>query len=439
MLQRGTNKIDIWALNTAVPSFRIIYNDTQLITYLTTYFTGPPSETSVASSFFVVQDEGDPAPEISRKSDRNVELIEPETEEARRLTEVRRLEDEEARHLKEEEAHRLAEKEARRLAEEAPRVKKAQQFNQPLPPRLPPKWTGHMIQIPQYDLNLGIPVPALSFDGGDTAGTAAIDNGEPVEGETDEMLQVRTLLSNVRLLEHMTTARFEEFCDFFELPHDISIKSLLRFPGIKTAVAIYQLFAAYFFVMIDGRSSSLRGGYLADNTGFGKSLEILLEIVLTHLMLLFVLGLSLSPKQAKEFATKNTAHGIIKYEPSEHEKLFCVEDDEGWGYIPHTSQYILLISKKLVYRRIQQTNLQHVLWSRVAADEIHESRSPNTEIMRFLFDQHLDTFVLMALATAWDKSPKDLQLPLQIIQRKWHTIQKPGAGKTFAFIAKNGI
>jgi SNF2 family DNA or RNA helicase len=82
----------------------------------------------------------------------------------------------------------------------------------------------------------------------------------------------------------MSQRDWDSCCTFFEIEEDISANTLLHFPGLKSPVAPYQLQAAYLLVRHDGGPSHLRGGYLADKMGLGKSLETILVILLRRLI-----------------------------------------------------------------------------------------------------------------------------------------------------------
>jgi hypothetical protein len=70
------------------------------------------------------------------------------------------------------------------------------------------------------------------------------------------------------------------------------------------------------------------------------------------------------------------------------------------------------------------SGLHDTIWSIIAVDEFHDSKNASTIVMRWLFEQDIDTSIRFISATPWDKSPKDIQPALQVIQRAWHKVEK---------------
>ena len=93
---------------------------------------------------------------------------------------------------------------------------------------------------------------------------------------------------------------------------------------------------------------------------------------------------------------------------------------------PHAHNIVVLMSKQSLASRLtpSDSGLSNTLWSLIAIDEFHDSKNASTIVMRWLFEQDADTSIRFISATPWDKSPKDIQPALQIIQRTWHMIDR---------------
>jgi SNF2 family DNA or RNA helicase len=97
---------------------------------------------------------------------------------------------------------------------------------------------------------------------------------------------------------------------------------------------------------------------------------------------------------------------------------------------------VVLMSKSLVKGRLQTQSMEDICWSFIGIDEAHQAKNPDVGLYRYLFEQPRYTYVLFLSATPWDKSPKDLQPPIQTIQRRLHTY-RPAHGKQKCAILRN--
>lgn len=84
-------------------------------------------------------------------------------------------------------------------------------------------------------------------------------------------------MTSNKKFEKMNGVLFTEFLEFLRLPPDTKPNVMLRYPGFKSAIPIYQMFAGYIFQKIRIFQD---GGILGDKTGFGKTLEGIISAVL---------------------------------------------------------------------------------------------------------------------------------------------------------------
>jgi SNF2 family DNA or RNA helicase len=311
------------------------------------------------------------------------------------------------------------------------------------------------------------------------------------------------------VFEHLSDEEWRECDEFFEIGEDIQPQTLLHFPGLKTAVAPYQLSAAYFNLLRNGIDDNYRGAYLADKMGLGKSIETILSILLIRLvklsqaevarsrktgqsghnganvpvgtpcpsrhpitkrskwpfacpcelrlsadlklsngpmLILSPAGLvsnwrgewikhvdstnalnggmrlliqGLKPGKETNDNDKLGRHGIFTYTDKHTDELTNVTKENALP-TARGNHTVVLMSKNLVANRLHPGLMQDICWAFITLDEAHQSKRPDTKVLAFLFEQPLYTFILFLSATPWDKSPKDIQPPIQIIQRKYH-------------------
>ncbi len=145
-----------------------------------------------------------------------------------------------------------------------------------------------------------------------------------------------------------------------------------------------------------------------------------------------VLGMRLlinqSMTRGEATTLQQTMPNAEEFQKRSHEALLRPSRNKK-GYLvgkANTQNIVVLLSKQSIGNRLipHDSGLSSTIWSIIAIDEFHDSKNATTVVMRWLFDQSCDTSIRFISATPWDKSPKDIQPALQIIQRQWHTLEK---------------
>ena len=128
------------------------------------------------------------------------------------------------------------------------------------------------------------------------------------------------------------------------------------------------------------------------------------------------LTLQQTTPNAEEFQ-KNQHSSLLKPMQSQHGNLYSTR---------HAHNIVVLMSKQSLGTRLipSDSGLSNTIWSLIAIDEFHDCKNASTIVMRWLFNRQYATSIRFISATPWDKSPKDIQPALQIIQREWHMIDK---------------
>jgi hypothetical protein len=107
----------------------------------------------------------------------------------------------------------------------------------------------------------------------------------------------------------------------------------------------------------------------------------------------------------------------------------------------NTQKYVVLLSKNSHSTRIidSDSGLSQTIWGIVAVDEFHDCKNMDTGFMKWLFRIHPATSIRFISATPWDKSPKDVQPALQIIQRQWYIIGYKPRSTTFQVLENTAV
>ena len=128
-------------------------------------------------------------------------------------------------------------------------------------------------------------------------------------------------------------------------------------------------------------------------------------------------------KETNENNTFNV-YGVYTCNPRDQKALTAystnLQDDSIAVPVARKDHVFVIMSKGLVSCRFQNEAIQDTCWSFIAIDEARQAKKYDTALYLFLSKQPTYTFILFLSATSCDKSPKDIQPPIQVIQRKFH-------------------